>query len=54
MNSNYSKETSSQFGYVIITFMFTMLAILFVAYGDSSTQKQAPTMHQSTVQRLAL
>lgn len=54
MNSKVLKETSLQFGCLTIASMFTMVAILFVVYGDFSTQKQMPTMHQSTVRQLVV
>ncbi len=54
MNSKVLKEMSLQFGCLTIASMFTMVAILFAAYGDSLTQKQMPIMHQSTVRQLVV
>ncbi len=54
MNSKVLKETSLQFGCLTIASMFTMVAILFAAYGDSLIQKQMPIMHQSTVRQLVV
>lgn len=54
MSSNLSKETLLQYGCLTIVSMFTMVVVQFAASGDSTTPKQTPTMHQSTVQRLVV